>query len=1006
MTDQRTDRGRACLGCKATNRRAAVLFCLLFCLAALARPVDAVEARSDWVREALSVADEIEARQLVTTEQAWTAFHERALAAEGAERLRLLMVLVIRSSMSPDIERYRHNLRHYRLDTARAADTWHALTAEIVDAYARIPAANDYRGAIGALQRLRRRGGLDHEQRALIYMYLAAAYQHDHRSDRALAAVASAQELIADGGVRPLFAAGVAKVRSYVLSRSGDRLAAVRSIRDEIAGAGDFESLFDGASPVHNMATMLIDAGELDAALEMVGVVERLAEHSGMVEERFFAKRLCGAAAHARNDYPLAIECLEQAAAWLEELPGRAVELRLRLARVHLDAGQVAEARRYFEEVYADVRFSQSQDAWLEAEVLRFDLAHAVGDPSAYDGMKQSYERLIRERKAERAGILAESRDIADAEAERLRERAALLDERASLQRDVIERQRYLFALGALLVAGSVLFSLVQWRTRRGLDQARVEAVAASAAKSEFLANMSHEIRTPMNGVLGMAELLESTRLDEEQRVFVATIQQSGSALLTVINDILDFSKIEAGKLELEPVPVDPRGVLEDVAALLSGAAANKELELVTRCDPSVPAVLKADGGRLRQVLTNLSGNAIKFTHKGYVLLDMGGVCEGEVFRLRVEVVDTGIGIAPGKLEKIFSQFTQAEGSTTRKYGGTGLGLSISRNLIQAMGGEIGVRSEPGRGSTFWFEIPLPVAPREREIATEAPLPEGTRVLIVDDLEVNRTILGEQLARWHVRSQAVSSAMTALTTLHRALSANDPFAVMVVDYHMPGVDGAQFVARLRREPGIRDTPVVVLTSGGRDETVSAFEGLDVAAVLSKPARATLLQQALGQALLPEAIAAPDVTVVEVELDDEAVVDSGSPAVRLLLAEDNPVNRMIVEKMIAGERFATEAVVDGREAYKAVQAGHFDLVLMDISMPEMDGVEATKLIRAHEARHGLPETPIVALTAHAMKGDRERFLAAGMNDYLTKPVRKKALEQIVERWAVGRDPARR
>ena len=974
-----------------------ILFlCLAVWLPAAPRGGLLAVERSEWVVEALQVAAEIEARNLVTTEEDWAAFEVRAEAAHGRERLRLLRTLAIRSSMSPELERYRRHIQRYRQEIARQHSAVDERTAEIVEAYALISSSNDHLGAIAELQSLLQQGRLTHDQRAMIFMYLAAAYQDDHRSDRALAAINTAQQMVAAGGVEPLIGAGVAKARSYILSRTGDRLGAVRSIRDEVARSADFESLFDGSSPVHNMAGMLIAAGEHEAAEELTGVLDRLASCSGMVEERFFAKRLCGTAAQARGDYLLAIECLRGAEAWLGELPGRAIDLRLRLARVYLDAGRTDQAQRYLDTVYADPGFGDTEDVRIEAEILRFDLAHETGDEAAYDGMKASFQRLIQEREEEKAGILAEARDMADAEAERLRERADLLDERAGLQREAIERQQWMFALGGLLIAGSALFGLLQWRTRRGLEAARSEALLASAAKSEFLANMSHEIRTPMNGVLGMAELLETTRLDSEQQVFVETIQQSGSALLTIINDILDFSKIEAGKLELDPVPVDPRVIVEDVVALLSGAAGDKGVELVTRVGPEVPAALEADGGRLRQALTNLVGNAVKFTHEGHVLVDVGGEMEDEAFRLRIEVQDTGIGIPPDKLDRIFSQFTQAEGTTTRKYGGTGLGLSITRSLIEAMGGEVGVRSELGAGSSFRFELPLPVVTLGKPVRPVRPLPRGVRVLVVDDLEVNRTILTEQLSRWGLRPQAVESARAGLDALRRAAEAGSPFPLALIDFHMPVTDGARLVSEIRADPMVRDSPVLVLSSGSREETARAFESLEVEGVMNKPVRSAFLRDALADVLLP----APDEPIEEhvqvIELQEETSV--ASPSIRLLLAEDNPVNRLIVEKMIDHDMYATEAVVDGRAAYEAVRAGRFDLVLMDISMPEMDGVEATKAIRAHEARYGLPETPIVALTAHAMQGDRERFLEAGMNDYLAKPVRKDALEQIVARWA--------
>jgi len=738
---------------------------------------------------------------------------------------------------------------------------------------------------------------------------------------------------------------------------SPDRVAFEISVRNMIA---------EGLKPSREV--LLFGGDKVDLAEVYVNTEERLAEASALVEQQQLRLE----------------EQSETIARQLEEMAKNRRELAAFQA-------QLSGVQRLLEDSVAQIGVN-ARELKEKEQVLADKEANIAAYTQRIEENQQRLDDQRRRLEAQQASIASQERQIEEQE-------TVLVT-----QLSTIEIQKYFLigtASGLMLVSLLIVLTFRAYRSKHNiavqleaktgeLEVANEKLLEVTEAKSSFVSTMSHEIRTPMNGVIGIAELLEGTKLTAQQEEYVSLILKSADTLLGLINDILDFSKIEAGHLELEAIPFSIREVLGDTLQTLALRANEKGLELTLHIPPEIPDWLVGDPLRLRQVLVNLVGNAIKFTETGEVAVALSGSASEVGVNLRFEVRDTGIGITEAQQRKIFEAFSQADSSTTRQFGGTGLGLSIAGQLVQMMGGELAVRSVAGQGSTFFFTISLPISEAPEPVPLPSPLLTGRRVLVVDDNETNRRILEEMVSNWGMQVHSAASGAEALSHLEQAAATAEAADIVLLDVMMPEMDGLEVATRIRQQPAMADLRIVMLTSAGRPHAEELRERLDVSQVLLKPTKQSKLLEAVTAALGHggENFAAKS----------DSTTETGRE-LRILLAEDHPVNRRVATEMLSRRGHRVEVAANGREAVEMSSREEFDVILMDVHMPVMDGLTATRLIREREHGSG-SHVPILAVTAGATLEDRENCLSAGMNGFVSKPFRAEELLRSLEDLAAG------
>lgn len=562
-------------------------------------------------------------------------------------------------------------------------------------------------------------------------------------------------------------------------------------------------------------------------------------------------------------------------------------------------------------------------------------------------------------------------------------------------------RSALIAAFTAMVLTVIILGFVIHRLLVRPLTKARKAADAANAAKSEFLASMSHEIRTPMNGVLGMAEVLLKTDLDQRQRELTSIIVSSGGALMTIINDILDFSKMEAGKLSLNPRLFNFRQMIYEVATLMQARALTKDIELVVRYAPNLPEGIVADEARLRQIIGNLIGNAVKFTDRGYIIINVDGERTGETAALTISITDTGIGIRTQDIPRMFEKFEQADGSNTRRFGGTGLGLAICKNLIAIMGGEIGAESDLGKGSRFWFKVNAPVDDSITVLpSVRAAAFDSARLLAVDDNEVNRRVISELADGWGLKSTVVDGPEAAFAALEDSVTNGERYHVILMDFQMPVTDGATLTRKIQSDSRFAQIPVVLLSSVDTDQPPSGTASPNFITALAKPLRPSQLLDILTSILVDDAAHAVTSVALSMKMAGTAPAAAIDGRPKILVAEDNIVNQLVITNLISSKEYEVVIAENGQKAVDIFEQIRPAAILMDLSMPEMDGYAAARRIREIETERGYQRTPIIAATAHVLEEDRDRCRLAGMNDFLPKPIRKPQLDQTLDKWIEG------
>ena len=1018
-----------------------------------------------WSEQGLFLSRYIEENQLVVNEKATSDYFAILDTVSGEERLDLLYYLVLDATFYVYEDIMKTAKPQYIVEIKKQKSTEHQKYLQIMEIFSEFYIGGYSQEAVTRLRLIAENESLGLKARARAYMMLGYAYGVLRETEDIIDALKQLKSILGVSEIDPYFQTEILEFEGFAHMISNDYVKAMHLMHKRVKLAHDLDLLISGDSYVYHVARIMMEKGETSDLFEINEINRRVAEMTGKTRSMFNAAYLCGVNYLRLSTGENALECLSRAEKYLTSAPDRAVHLDYYLTIAHARNNNAAKARFYYDRMTAHPKFEGITTIQKDLPMAQAELLHAEGNYKKAFALQRDYNNQIQIRHTNEIGDVANKlREYAEEQSVIQNERSTLMKLNSTLKDEVISKQRIATyaSVGIALIA--IFFSLGLLRFAKKLKRARIDAEAANKSKSEFLAKMSHEIRTPMNGILGMTEVLLNSTLSKKQRSYANTVYKSGASLMGILNDILDFSKIEAGKMELDPIPFDLEVAVVDVMTLMERTARDKNLDCEVSYQSGLPKNFIGDEGRIRQVITNLISNAIKFTESGHVAIKVEGldVSDPDKTKLKIEIEDTGIGITQAQSEKIFEGFTQAEGSTTRRFGGTGLGLTISRQLVEAMGGKIRVESEIGQGSKFWIELELPRVKieggssenmsdkRRDEASSNAVMPIGItasktarskrnevtkverkiKALIVDPSDSSLKRLRKVCHTHNMDVMCQKSASNTISTLRNAYEAGIAFDVVVLNYHLSGTNGAEIAKSIFQDKSVGDLNVILMSKMDITHYAPRLRKIGISTVLKKPIEQSQLVEAILSGKTNKNVSAlksiqhtsladaaerlssntnnihkrEDQTLIQAKTCEvERQLRQSKGRCSVLIVDDNRTNRVVLSSFVDTDLYDVETAEDGKEAWKMSKKTRYDMIFMDISMPVMDGVKATMLIRDDESNPNY-ETPIIACTAHALKGDRSRFTSVGMNDYISKPIQKAALDKIMQELIKAKDKA--